>query len=276
MAEFGASSASTLDELLDDQIDLLIGTPRPARAPYLLDTVLKRDVACFMNKTIACSMAQLESIGRMADELKAPFFTSSVLRFAPALEEYSIRLADQQLLSLHCEVQHEISPFLTVERSWQDDPEGAGGTMLNMGIHGWEMIDVALNGAPLSVTDARATRADPARTRSEDAATVLAITDDGIPVSLRISGTGGKARYSLHATTTTGPLDMELPGDDPTADHGYARLAEVLIDLPEQDVAPIPWARTYRLYENMILAAEKARSLHPDWYQTETNESRQW
>ncbi len=251
---FGAPEFARLNDLLIAGPDVVVATPRTGRAVDVARACAQAGVPVFFNKTIAADAA-----GLMRWEALPPArrFTSSVLRFAPALGALADRTAGREVRAVEVLAQHDIAGFLDPARRWQDDPSGAGGTMINIGVHAWEMLDVVLPGAAADVAAAtRVVGAVP--TASELLATVHARVD-AIPVSVTISGVAGPDRYAVRVWTDDGLDEIVLPDD--LAGLGYLGTADAIVRFAAGD-EPVDAARTGAVYRNALAAAQAARSRH--------------
>ncbi|MFE6996242.1 Gfo/Idh/MocA family oxidoreductase [Microbacterium sp. NPDC057659] len=249
-ARFPVPVFTGLPELLAERPDVVVATPRTPRAVDIALACAAADVPVFFNKTVA---ADAEGLARWEALPEAPRFTSSVLRFAPELVAFAGRLPSRpRAIEVHA--QHDIAGFLTAGRSWQDSPSGAGGTMVNIGVHAWEMLDVLLPGVTVEMLSA--TRVTTDGTASELLATVHARAD-GIPVMLAISGVAGADRYAVRTWHDEGLRELVLPHD---ADGlGYGGVADAVLRLGAGTV-PVDATRTSAVYRNAIAAADLART----------------
>ena len=249
-ARFGAPVFAELTELLATRPDAVVATPRTPRAVEVALACARAGVPVFFNKTIAADAAGL---ARWKALPQAPRFTSSVLRFAPGLMAFAAALPSRpRAIEVHA--QHEITGFLDDARRWQDSPSGAGGTMLNIGVHAWEMLDVVLPGATVEILSAmRAGGASP--TASELLATVHARAGE-TSVTVTISGVAGADRYAVRTWHDEGMRELVLPEDQDGL--GYIGTADAVLRLAAGEI-PVPAARTFAVYRNAVAAAETAR-----------------
>jgi len=248
---FGAPEVASLDDLLARRPDVVVATPRTPRAADVARACATARVPVFFNKTIAADAA---GFARWRALPPAPRFTSSVLRFAPALTSFADALDGRRLRAVELHAQHDIAAFLERDRRWQDDPAGAGGTLVNIGVHAWEMLDVLIPGATAGVLSAVRTTGD-APTSSELLATVHARVGD-LPVTATISGVGGADRYAARVWTDDGIHELVLPDD--LDGLGYGGTADAIVRLARGEVA-VDAARTAAVYRNALAAAQAAR-----------------
>jgi predicted dehydrogenase len=250
-ARFGAPELPGLVDLLALNPDVVVATPRTSRAAEVAGACAAAGIPVFANKTIAADAAGLARWDALPAGAR---FTSSVLRFAPGLGTFATTLRGERVHAVEVHAQHDIAGFLAADRRWQDEPSGAGGTLVNIGVHAWEMLDVVLPGGRAEIRSAVRTTGG-SRTASELLGSVHAVVD-GIPVSVTIAGVGGADRYAVRVWTDRGMRELVLPDD---ADGlGYGATADAVCALA-RGVVPVDPSRTSAVYRNAIAAAEAAR-----------------
>ncbi|MDQ4215111.1 hypothetical protein [Microbacterium capsulatum] len=248
---FAVPARAELGDLLALRPDVVVATPRTPRAAEVAFACAQAGIPAFVNKTVAADAAGL---ARWRALPPAPRFTSSVLRFAPALAAFAAALRGCRIHAIDVHAQHDIAGFLTAVRRWQDDPSGAGGTMLNIGLHAWEMLDVLVSGARAEILSAVRTTGGSA-TSSELLASVHALVGT-IPVTVTIAGLAGPDRYAVRVWTDHGAQELVLPQDGDGL--GYGATADAVLALA-RGIVPIDPERTAAVYRNAIAAAEEAR-----------------
>ncbi|WP_243228738.1 hypothetical protein [Microbacterium sp. CIAB417] len=253
---FAADVHEGLDGLLAIEPDVVVVTVRTPRAAAVALACADAGVPAFFNKTVAADPAGLE---RWASVSPAARFTSSVLRFAPALEEFAAGLRGMALHAIEVHAQHDIAGFLSGDRAWQDDPAGAGGTMINIGVHAWEMLDVLMPGADAEILSAVRTYGA-IGTASEVLGSVHARVGE-TAVTVTVSGVSGSDRYALRVWTDDGIRDLVLPDDSDGL--GYGGAADAILRLGEHAVVPVAPDRTLAVYRNTIASAAAARGRRP-------------
>jgi predicted dehydrogenase len=248
---FPVADRPTLDALLDDRPDVVVVTARTHRAAAIARRCRDARTPAFFNKTVAADHAGIDA---WTDAAGAPRFTASVLRFAPGLVRFAHELGDDRVHALDIVVQQDIAGFLRPGRTWQDDPAGAGGTLVNVGIHAWEMFDVLLPGVRVDVLSG-STLEHP-MTASELIGTVHGRADS-TAVSVTVSGVAGPARYAVRALTDTGFRSLELATDPDSL--GYGALADGILTLAADRTPLITDERSRVVCANTVEAARLAR-----------------
>lgn len=267
-ARFAAREHETLTGLLAPRPDLVVATPRTPRASAVLTACAEAGVPVFFNKTVATHTDALAAFDA-ADTAGVRFASSSVLRFAPAVTAFTAGLAGARVRAVEVLAQHDIAGFLVPERSWQDDPDDGGGTLISIGVHAVDLVDAALGAggrgpaalAGAAMVDVHRSRAG-LPTRSEAVAVVRAVTVAGVPVTATVSGVPGPDRYALRVITDDGLHELSLGDGD---DLGYDGLADALIAFAAGGPAPASWNRTavgYRLL--LAAAADRSRETGDD------------
>lgn len=249
---FGAPVRDRLADLLAGEPDAVVATPRTLRAVEVALACAEAGVPVFFNKTVAADAAGLTAWEALPDAERS---TWSVLRFAPALIAFSDALAGTPLRALEVHAQHDIAGFLAGDRRWQDDPAGAGGTMVNVGVHAWEMVDVLLPEARAEILSAVCTRGA-VDTASEVLGGVHARVGETL-LAVTISGVTGPDRYAVRVWTDDGTHEILLP-EDPDG-QGYGGTADAILRLAQGDASPVASERTVAVYRNAIAAADAAR-----------------
>ncbi|MBN8204808.1 hypothetical protein JF550_02420 [Microbacterium esteraromaticum] len=263
---FGGRVVATGAELLAQRPDVVIATPRPAETVPFLRELASADarMPVFVNKVVAATEAQFAAWERALVDVCAPVGTASVLRFAPALQRLARDLDGAEVLGIRVHVQHDNTGFQRGNRAWQDDPSCGGGTVVTVGVHAWEMIDVLLPGAMLGEASGWTRCASGSPTRSEDAAGVNgvvrpAIGGPTVPVQATITGVPGPDRYAVEVLTSAGVRELELDVDQANEHLGFAGLVRALLaDAPAGRV-PMPWVQSRVVVANTIRAAAAAR-----------------
>ncbi len=255
---FRAPVIADLDALLSLRPDVVVATPRTARAADVATACAAAGVPVFLNKTIATSAAGL----RRFEELRgaARWASSSVLRFAPEAVAFADRMRAERPLCIQVAAQHDIGGFLTPERRWQDEQDGAGGTLLNIGIHAFELLDLVTGGDGVEIVGGTVERGA-LDTRSESAGLVWARTSGGVPVTVSVSGVPGPDEYSVRIVAESGVHTLAL-GD--ASDLGYAALAAAVVRFAAGGDAPVGRERTLAVYRTALLAAAVARGALPE------------
>lgn len=264
VARFGGVVVNSLHDLRGRRADVVIATPRTPEAASVL-AGLAGGPPVFVNKVIAATAGQLAAIDRVARD--AAFGTASVLRFAPALKELADRIAGREVRGVHLRVQHDGSGFRLPGREWQDDPGLGGGTLVTIGLHAWEMLDVMLPGARLRSSNGRTRRSAGSTTRSEDAAVLEAsVAVDGrrLPVRVDVTALPGPDVYGIDVHTADGDETAELDVANPMEELGFRGLIRELLRGPREQRVVAPWSQARVVVENSIRAATLARGTGPE------------
>lgn len=267
---FEIPPVSSLDELSTAEPDLVIATPRPQEIAHAAERVL-RDTAAqlFFNKVVAATDEQLSQWTQAISGAPDRVGTSSVLRFAPAIEEIAERVRDTEVQAVRVLAQHDLNMFLAPGRSWQDDPAQGGGTLITIGTHAWEMIDTVFPGA-VAEDDVSGWihRSPHSRSASEEAAAMTGtfVLPDGtrIPYSIVIGGSPGPEIFSIDVFTATELFRAEVQNGSPSHSVGYAELARTLLSRTSHSLATAPWRSAQIVIRNTIRTAQALRGIsHP-------------
>lgn len=272
---FGGAAVDSAEALTGLGPDVIIVTVRPDDAAGLIGRLAEgrggRPVPMFANKVVAATLGQLEAWDQAATASPGPVGTASVLRFAPALMEFSAVLAEEELLAIRVHVQHDNVAFFEPGRSWQDEPRSGGGTLVTVGVHAWEMIDTVLPGAELCGASGWTRRRVASATRSEDAAGIVGAlrpcgesTSAGsrrqeIPVQVLVTGVPGPDCYVIEAFTANGVHELRLDVDDALEALGFRGLIRAVLAEAAEGRVHAPWPTTRRVLQNCVTAAQAAR-----------------
>ncbi len=219
----------------------------------------------FFNKVIAATPRQLLAWEQAISLAAVPVGTSSVLRFAPALEALAECVLGREVIAVRVRAQHDNAAFQSAGRSWQDDPEQGGGTMITVGVHAWEMVDRVLPGAELEVAEGWTRRRLASRTRSEDAAGVSGLlrlpgVEQRVPVHALITGSPGPDAYAIDVVTADGIVSAELDAEQANVSLGFFGLARELQAAARAREVPAPWENSRTVVVNAIRAGVASRN----------------
>ena len=228
----------------------------------MLQTLGAGATPVFFNKVVAATSKQLARWVEAMAAVTAPIGTSSVLRFAPALERFAADIAGDEVLAVRVRAQHDNAGFQLPGRAWQDDPACGGGTLVTIGVHAWEMVDVVSPGAELIAGAGWTRRRHDSGTRSEDVAGFSGMVRVGqvaIPVQVLVTGVAGPDAYGIEVVTAAGLRTLELAAEDANEALGFSGLARMLATEAAAHRAPAPWATSAVIVGNTVRAAEIAR-----------------
>ncbi|MFK3677135.1 Gfo/Idh/MocA family oxidoreductase [Microbacterium sp. NPDC090218] len=265
-ASFGGAATASVGELLALRPDLVIATPRPHEVAPVLRALGAASAPVFVNKVIAATADQLGDVDRALASSAAPIGTSSVLRFAPALVALAAEVDADEVLGLRVHAQHDNAAFQLPDRSWQDDPLRGGGTLVTVGVHAWEMLDVVLPGAVLVEGSGWTRVRSGSGTASEDAAGFdgtlrLPGAQREVPVQALVTGVPGPDVYTVDVITHGGIRSVALDGEDANDALGFRGLIRALLDAAAQGATVAAWSAARVVVANTIRAAEIARGV---------------
>ena len=263
-ARFGGAATASAGDLAALRPDLVIATPRPHEVVSFLQVLGAASAPVFANKVIAATAAQLAEVDRAVSASTAPVGTSSVLRFAPALTALAAEVDAAEVLGIRVHAQHDNAAFQLPERAWQDDPRHGGGTLVTVGVHAWEMLDVVLPGARLIDGSGWTRLRRGSATASEDAAGFAGLVrvrdrERDIPVQVLVTGVPGADAYSVDVVTAEGIRTVSLDVDDANEQLGFHGLIRSLLDAASHGTTAAPWAEARVVVANTVRAAEIAR-----------------
>lgn len=263
---FGGATVTSVADLAMLEPDLVIATPHPHEVVPFLRDLGGAEAPVFMNKVSAATPAQLVEVERAVAASAVPIGTASVLRFAPALRALAAEIADDEVLGLRVLAQHDNTTFRSPNRLWQDDPQRGGGTLVTVGVHAWEMVDVLLPGAVLTARSGWTRTRSGSTTASEDAAGIDGLLRApglqlDVPVQVLVTGVPGAHAYTVDVVTSAGvrSVALDVDVDDANEALGFRGLIGALLDATPQGSTVAPWDEARVVVANCIRAAEIAR-----------------
>lgn len=248
------------------------------RLPERIDQAvafLEKGIPTYTSKPAATSLAQLEKIAAVVRRTGTPWFSTSVLRFAPAvlgLKSYLEKGKAGTLIQVRGTSCHFISHYMEDPGIWQDDPKRGGGSIINMGIHALEMLSV-LVGPRVRKVWCRAGRRHHLESLSEDAAVVGLEWEDGLPGMIEVPcGVKGES-FGVEVFGREAILKCSIPkgdiqeasgaalGDaDPWVEFGYVGTMAAFVEMCRTRRMPVPLEETERLAKVLIAARASAAS----------------
>jgi predicted dehydrogenase len=276
--KFGVPAVPDPAAIQADKIDGVICTSRlPERVDHAV-MFLEKGVPTYTSKPAATSFDQLEKITSTVRRTGTPWFSTSVLRYAPAvlgLKSYLDKGKAGTLIQVRATSCHYISHYMQEPGIWQDDPRRGGGSIINMGIHALEMLSV-LVGPRVRRVWCQAGRRFHMESLSEDAAVIGLEWQNGLPGMIEVPcGVKGES-FGVEVFGREAILKFSVPkgdiqeasgaalGDaDPWAEFGYAGTMEAFIGMCRTRRMPVPLEETERLAKVLIAARESAASGQP-------------
>lgn len=259
----GSELAGSREDLVRGTDGIVI-TVRPDRAGTAVSAAAQAAVPVFMNKPAAATLAQLDELSRLVAPIAERVMSTSVLRFAPAVQRLRDEVAASTgVLSAHAVVRHDVGRWLRGSTPWQDDPEIGGGAIVTIGMHGVELLATIL-GVPVEVTAADSWTGWLHGLRSEDTATIALRWPAGTLGTVEMIAVADAETYEVTVETVEGPRRAVIPGPE-TDSFGYAATIGAFLDMVDRARAglavasPVPWNHTAAVLRATIEAAARAR-----------------
>ena len=251
------------------------------RLPERIDQAvmfLEKGVPTYTSKPAAASLDQLERLTSTIRRTGTPWFSTSVLRYAPAvlaLKAYLDKGKAGVLIQVRGTSCHFISHYMEEPGIWQDDPRRGGGSIINMGIHALEMLSV-LVGPRIRRVWCKAGKRHHLESLSEDAAVIGLEWEDGLPGMIEVPcGVKGES-FGVEIFGREAILKFSIPkgdiqeasgaalGDvDPWVEFGYAGTMAAFVEMCRTRRMPVPLEETERLAKVLIAARASAASGQP-------------
>lgn len=276
--KFGVPAVSSPDEIPADGVDGVIATSQlPERIGHAV-MFLEKGVPTYTSKPAATSLTQLDKLTSAVRRTGTPWFSTSVLRYAPAVLGLKVYLEKGKagtLIQVRATACHYISHYMQEPGIWQDDPLRGGGSIINMGIHGLEMLSV-LVGPRIRRLWCKSGRRFHTESLSEDAAVIALEWEDGLPGVIEVPcGVKGES-FGVEVYGREAILKFSIPkgdiqeasgaalGDvDPWVEFGYVGTMEAFVGMCRTRRMPVPLEETERLAEVLIAARESAETGQP-------------
>ncbi|GEM_PF-2817067 len=276
--KFGAQPVSSPEDIPAGEIDGVIATGRlPERIDHAV-MFLERGVPTYTSKPAAVTSEQLQRIASAVRRTGTPWLSTSVLRYAPALLALKAYLDGGKtgtVIQVRATACHFISHYMEEPGVWQDDPKRGGGSIINMGVHGLEMLSV-LVGPDVRRIFCAAGRRFHKESLSEDAAVIALEWKDTLPGVIEVAcGVKGES-FGAEVFGREAILKFTVPkgdvqdasgaalGDvDPWVEFGYAGTMEAFIGMCRTRRMPVPLEETEKLARVLIAARESAATGRP-------------
>lgn len=249
----GAHAVPDIGALLDTRPDgVVLTVPTPQAAPVLAE-ILDRDLPCFVNKPAAASATQLDAIDLAVSRAPQRVLSTSVLRFAPLLQDFS---PGDEVLAASAVVRHDVSRWAKGHNPWQDDPGVGGGMLVTMGVHGVELL-VSLLGPQVRAVSATAATRRYTTLASEDTAVISLRWAGGTPATVTFLGVTDTESYEVILHTATGDRRIVLEGgDEPEVSLGYRGTLDAFLSMVDGAPSPVPWSQTRAVLSALVDARE--------------------
>lgn len=240
-----AQLVGSLEELLKASPHVVLVTRPPREVAGIVGRALEAGAAVWITKPAATSQAELEALRRVIVGSEERVCTSSVLRFAPELDDLP-----SPIRRAHVVANHHIDYWLDPAQCWQDE---AGGLVPMMGVHAFELLERLL-GPTIRVTSCEARRLREIGLTSPDVASG-AVWADGAEGTFVIDGTTEGQAYAVEVEGADGAVVRRVlgqgGGDDPL---GIRRAAKALLALADERPAPLAWEHSQAVLRCIVEA----------------------
>jgi predicted dehydrogenase len=270
----GATPVAAIEEISVDAIDGAILTGRlPERIDHAL-YFLERGVPVYTGKPMAATTADLDRLAAAVRRTGTPLLTTSVLRFAPALQALRRHLdagTVGQVVAVRAVSAHKIDRYLEEPHTWQDDPARGGGTLITMGVHALEMLATVL-GAGFASVACRTDRRFHTASLSEDVALMTVAWESGLLGSVEVIGGVNVEYYAVEIYGSERVIRVFIPkrdvedfrgaalGDaDPWVEFGYVGTMAAFLEMCRSRQMPVPLAESEAI-TRALFAARRAAS----------------
>jgi predicted dehydrogenase len=277
-AKYGATPVDAPEAALRSAIDGVIVTGRlPERVEHAL-ACIERGVPTYLGKPMVAAEDDLRRVMAAARRTRTPVMSTSVLRYAPAMQALRTHLDAGRLgtvVAVRATSAHGIHHYLAEPHVWQDDPRRGGGTLITMGVHALDML-ATLVGAEFRSVSCRTGTRHHLGSLSEDVALVTIEWADGLLGTAEIVGGVTGETYGVEIYGSDAILRTSIPKGD-IVDHrgaavgaadawyelGYTGTMETFVEMCRTRAMPIPLEEIEAVLAALLGARASAPSGRP-------------
>ncbi|WP_169794033.1 Gfo/Idh/MocA family protein [Alicyclobacillus acidiphilus] len=226
---------------------------------------LEAAVPTFIDKCMVVSRSALAELVDAEERTRTPVFSSSILRYSPDFAAQAKRthaLPRHERLLAQATVYHSIEGYLKPGNEWQDIPEIGGGTLVNMGVHGLELL--LLNAGPgVKRVFAAADRRYFTASQSEDVAVIQAQYADGMIGTVRVVGSTILHGYQMEVVSRAGLDSVFIPNDqsrDLLEQYGYRGCVQNFLGMVEGASTSASFADAVHICSVLLAARDSVRT----------------
>lgn len=263
-----ASLYRSFNDLLEKPLDGAIICTESHLHPQFTIPMLEKGVPTFVDKVMAISPEHLEQLEKAEAVSGTPLFSSSILRFSPEFIHLKKRVESSDIntcLSATATVFHSIEGYLKKGNTWQDEKDKGGGTLINMGVHGVELL-YTLFGPGVSKVWAHTSKRYYYQSQSEDTAILHLKYHNGMMATVQLicgtkhHGYGIEVFMHEHKEEAFVPYQGET---SPLIQYGYDGAMEVFVKMVQMNESPIPFVETVEIMR--VLLAARTSSEKGEW-----------
>jgi predicted dehydrogenase len=235
---------------------------------------IEKGIPLFIDKVMSIVEDDLNQLIEAVQVHRTPVFSASILRFSPYFTELSQRLKSiprSDVLAATSYIFHTIEGYLREGNTWQDEIHKGGGTLINMGVHGVELMFSAL-GTGVSKVHATTSKRYFTASQSEDVAVIQLAYRDGLLGTVHLICGTKQHGYRLDVYCHEGQTSANVPieGDLPTlVQYGYVGLVDAFLDMIHSGDSPVQFDETCEIVR--VLLAARMSSEAGDWVELNSN-----
>lgn len=277
-ARFGVAPVASISDIPVAELDGVIVTGRlPERVDHAIH-FLEHGLPVYASKPMATSLTQVERLVETVRRTGSPYFSTSVLRYAPALASLHNHLEAGRLgtlVSARATSAEDVSMYMREPNRWQDDPALGGGSIITMGLHALEML-VVLLGPNIRRVWCRATRRVHMQSTSEDVALIGLEWEEGLLAAIDVICGVNINAFSVELYGSQATLRCTLPkGDvqdfsgaavgevDVFDEFGYTGTIAAFLEMCHTRVMPVPIEETAKITRVLLAARQSAATGQP-------------
>ncbi|WAH35582.1 Gfo/Idh/MocA family protein [Alicyclobacillus dauci] len=223
---------------------------------------IRRNIPTFIDK---CMTVDSRSLSELQEAVNADslVFSSSILRFSPVFRRQADRTQQvdrSHILHAQASVFHSIEGYLKPANAWQDDPTRGGGTLVNMGVHGLELMFLNF-GSDVRRVFAQSTKRVFDQSQSEDFGLIHLAYADGLICTIQLVGASHVHGYGMIVITREGTDSVWIPSVDaesPLEEYGYVGCVDEFRRMTDGIAPAVSFADTVRAVEVLLAARHSA------------------
>jgi predicted dehydrogenase len=274
--DYGATPLDHSSAIPRNEVDgVIVASRLPERIDHVIGC-LEMGLPVYSGKPMATGEAQIARLSAAVQRTETPLLATSVLRYAPALQQLRAYVQSGvlgTLVSIRAVAAHAIKNYMAEPHVWQDDPARGGGTLLSMGVHALEMLSTVV-GSDFDTVYCRTGKRFHQESLSEDVALLTLAWQNGLLGTVEIVGGVSGEYYGVEIFGSEKVVHVSLPsgtiqdhrggsiGDvDPYVEFGYVGTIAAFLEMCETRTMPVPLEESVAIARNLLAARASALAI---------------
>ncbi|MFT4416481.1 Gfo/Idh/MocA family protein [Fredinandcohnia humi] len=258
----------SFEEILSHDVDgAIICTESCFHDTYSIP-LMEKGIPIFIDKVMAINKDALTAITNTYRKNKSPVMSTSILRFSPLLkkvQEVMLSKKHSEVLGASTTIFHSIEHYFKEGNTWQDEKDKGGGTLINMGVHGVELI-YSLFGKGVKRVYAEASTRYLKATQSEDMSVILLDYGEGLLCTVHLVCGTSHHGYEIDVYFNDQRQMVTIPkgnSSEPLVDYGYEATIDQFLRMVQTGEEPVDFSETIEVI--MVLLACRESSITKQW-----------